>query len=123
MGGRRVLIVEDNYLVAAGLSDVMVAHGSTVVGPVSSVVAALEIIREQTLDGALLDVQLSDGNCVQVAAALIERNIPFVVVTGYERSTIPPVLRRAPYMGKPTAADDLVEVARATFRSPSASAS
>ena len=123
MDGRRILIVEDNYLVAAGLSDVMAGHGGIVVGPVSSVVAALKIIRGEALDGVLLDVQLSDGNCVQVATALIERNIPFVVVTGYERSTIPAVLRRAPYLGKPTAAGDLVEVARATFRSPSASAS
>jgi DNA-binding NtrC family response regulator len=121
--GRRVLIVEDNFVVAAGFSNVMVEHGGTVVGPVGSVDAALKIIREQTLDGVLLDAQLSDGNCAQVAAALIERHIPFVVVTGHQRSMLPNGLRRAPFLGKPTGTEELLEVARKTFGPASASAS
>jgi CheY-like chemotaxis protein len=116
MHGRRILIAEDSYLVAAELADLMVEHGAVVLGPVGSIEAALEILREQPVDGGLLDVLLSDGNCTAVAAALHELDVPFVVVTGYSRSTLPPGLQHAPYLGKPTTTEDLLEVCRRTFR-------
>ena len=115
MHGKRVLIVEDSYLVAAALADVLGEQGAVILGPVSSSDAALEILREQTVDGALLDVQLSDGDCTKVAADMNERHVPFVLVTGYERSTLPMELRREPYLVKPSPYDELLEVARRTF--------
>ena len=120
MDGRRVLIVEDDYLVAAGLANIIARLGVIIVGPVCSIDEALKIIGEQTLDGSLLDVRLSDGNCGPVAAALTERHVPFVIVTAYQRSTLPNGLRRAPYVGKPTLTDELLQVAQKTFGPPSA---
>jgi hypothetical protein len=56
----------------------------------------------------VLDVQLADGFADPIARQLQDRHIPFIVVTGYERATLPYGLREAPYMQKPIARDDLV---------------
>ena len=58
--GRRILIVEDRYLIAAELADQIRSMGAEVAGPVSSVAEAAAILARQPIDAALLDVNLDD---------------------------------------------------------------
>src|SRR5258706_15733422 len=69
---RRILVVEDTLLVAEAIGDMLTAHGCTVVGPVGRLGPALELARNEALDGALLDVNLAGEPCFAIAAALQE---------------------------------------------------
>jgi DNA-binding NtrC family response regulator len=94
----------------------MSRQGCVVVGTVCTAEGALRIIAQEILDGVLLDVQLRDGSGMQIATALLEGNIPFVIVTAYDRQTLPSVLKKAPFISKPMIEGELVEVARRAFR-------
>ena len=81
--GRQILLVEDEYLIAWALQDVLTNCGAHVVGPAASVEDALELLEHEKIDGAILDVSLGHDKVYPVAAALTARNIPFVFATGY----------------------------------------
>ncbi|XYD12106.1 response regulator (plasmid) [Methylobacterium sp. NMS12] len=82
--GRRVLVVEDEYLIAMEVKRWLLAAGADVVGPVPSVVQALDLIEDQgTLDAAVLDVNLGGGDMVfPVADALRALGVPYLFATG-----------------------------------------
>jgi CheY-like chemotaxis protein len=82
--GRRILIVEDEYLLATDLADFLQDHGAGVVGPVGNVPAALGLVQRERLDGAVLDINLRNELVYPVADALLERGVPVVFCTGYE---------------------------------------
>jgi DNA-binding response OmpR family regulator len=113
--GKRVLIVEDDFLIAESLSHAIADYGFTAVGPVETADRAVRLIGQEPPDGALLDVGLREGNAVEVAKALRARGVPFVVVTGYSRDILPPELKRAPFVAKPMTEADLIDTARSTF--------
>ncbi len=82
---RRILIVEDEYLIALSLGDALEAAGSVVLGPVPSVDKAIEIIEsEPQIDAAVVDVNLGGALAYAVADTLLARNIPFIFTSGYE---------------------------------------
>jgi CheY-like chemotaxis protein len=82
--GRRILVVEDEYAVAASLGGALESVGTAVVGPVPSVEKALEAIeREPSIDAAIVDVNLGGVMAHAVAASLLARNVPFVFTSGY----------------------------------------
>jgi hypothetical protein len=64
---------------------------------------------------AILDLNLESEQVLPVALELNDRGVPFVVVSGYERTLLPQILRSAPYVGKPVEPDQLLEVAAITF--------
>ena len=100
--GARVLVVEDEMLIAMELESLLEAEGCVVVGPVGSTDGALALIDAERPDACLLDLNLDGAPAVPVAAALRTRAIPFVLVTGYSRAQSPePELRDAPRVGKP----------------------
>ena len=113
LNGKRVLIVEDDFLTAESLSHAIADYGFTVVGPVDTADRAVRLIGQELPDGALLDVGLRDGNAIEVAKVLRARSVPFVVVSGY--SGLPPELKVAPFVGKPMTKSDLIDTARRTF--------
>ena len=94
MALKKVLIVEDSFLIAESLAQTVAAMGFDVVGRVNTADGALRKIEESAPDCVLLDVQLRGGDAANVGDALSERDVPFVVVTGYRRDTLPPVLRK-----------------------------
>ena len=111
--GRRILVVEDEYLIAADLGEALEECGALVVGPVPSVSAALRCIAEETaLDGATLDVTLGQEKSYPVAEALRARGLPFVFLTGYGDRSLPDAFRDAPRCDKPF---DLRALLRALF--------
>lgn len=99
---RRILIVEDEYLVALDLAEDLRALGAEVVGPVSSVQKALDTLdATPRLDGAILDVNLRGIMIFPVADRLAERDVPFFFTTGYDQRIIPDRYAAVPRCEKP----------------------
>jgi len=83
--GRRVLVVEDEVLVAWLLEDMLADLGCAVVGPAVSVKQALAMIDAEAIDVAVLDVNLNGQLSYPIADALAARGVPFVFSTGYDK--------------------------------------
>jgi CheY-like chemotaxis protein len=100
--GQRVLIVEDELLVAMELQALLERQGCTVLGPVNTVARALALLDHERPDAALLDLNLNGQRSTPVAAALSAQQVPFLLVTGYgEAAKREPELRAAPLLEKP----------------------
>ena len=100
--GRRILVVEDDPLIAMELADLLAAGGAEPVGPAPTVRAALAALAEGRPEVAVLDFNLRGERSTPVAAALREAGVPFVLTTGYVRSQIEePELAEAPLVPKP----------------------
>lgn len=100
--GRRVLVVEDEMLVAMEFESLLQRQGCAVVGPASTVDRALALLDHDQPDAALLDLNLNGEPATAVAVALRTRGVPFVLVTGYgEAQSSEPELQGAPRVDKP----------------------
>jgi CheY-like chemotaxis protein len=100
--GRRVLVVEDEMLLAMEFDTVLRGQGCIVLGPVATVGRALTLIDEAPPEAAILDLNLRGHSSLPVAAALNGRNVPFLVVSGYSTASMPtPELGQAPRLSKP----------------------
>lgn len=106
-----VLILEDDFLIAANLEDVVQEDLLAEPISVSTVAEALTIIPD--IEFALLDVEVRDGNSYKVARKLKECEIPFVFVSGNDRLSLPYDLQDAPFLSKPVASGRLVRLAKA----------
>ncbi len=114
--GLRILVVEDNFLVAEDLRELLTRRGCDVVGPAPRVEQGLSLVGEGRLHGAVLDINLGSENCFPIAAALSERSVPFVFLTGYDDKTLVPVeFRQAPRLSKPVDEAHLISVAHEIF--------
>jgi CheY-like chemotaxis protein len=112
LAGRRILVVEDEPLLALDVASSLAAAGIAVVGPAATVEEALRQAEGAALDGALLDANL-DGHPVDgIAAALTRRNVPFAFVTGYGRESLPRAFAGALVVTKPFGARELLEAVR-----------
>jgi CheY-like chemotaxis protein len=110
LGGCRILLVEDNFLLAMEIEGVLSGRGYVVLGPVGTVEQALALLeRENDPDAAILDVDLQGRWVTPVAAALFARDVPFVLVTGYaDLQLAPPELRGRPRLDKPVSGSQLL---------------
>jgi DNA-binding response OmpR family regulator len=100
--GLRVLIAEDEYLLADDLRRELEAAGARVLGPVPSVAMALDLLQAPDApDVAVLDVNLGGEHVYPVAEALRARGVPFVFVTGYDTCALPVEFVDAPRCEKP----------------------
>ncbi|WP_395331783.1 response regulator [Novosphingobium sp. BL-8H] len=101
LAGRRVLIVEDEAIVAILLEDIVEEIGCTIVGPVSKVVHAVAALENERVDAAILDVNLAGEWSYPIADALAARGIPYVFVTGYGEAGIDAAYRSQLVVQKP----------------------
>jgi ActR/RegA family two-component response regulator len=101
--GRTLLVVEDEYILAADLAMRLQDAGAEVVGPAGSVAEALELVEREgsRLDGAVLDVNLGGERVYPVADALIAQGVRFVLTTGYDASAIDSKYSSVPRCEKP----------------------
>jgi DNA-binding response OmpR family regulator len=100
--GRRVLLVEDEVLVAMELESVLGEQGCVVVGPAPTVARAIALIGQGGPEAALLDLNLGGQSTLPVAAALNAHGVPFLIVSGYSETQMQaPELSRAPRLAKP----------------------
>lgn len=110
--GRRVLVVEDQYLVADEMRRMIVAMGGEVLGPVAHSAAATALLERSTLDCAILDINLGEGDAYPVAAELKRRSVPFLFATGCEPWVIPKEFRDVPRLDKPLTSKTLADAVR-----------
>jgi CheY-like chemotaxis protein len=108
--GRRLLVVEDEYLVAADLAASLESLGAEVIGPAASVEEALSFVEKDgvRLDGAVLDINLRNERVYPVADVLTARGIPFVFTSGYDAIAIPSAYAKAPRCEKPVDRTQLI---------------
>jgi len=108
--GRCVLVVEDEYLIAADLTASLESLGLKVLGPAASVGEALSLVEKNwdRLDGAVLDINLRDERVYPVADVLMARGVPFVFTTGYDAVAMPSTYACAPRYEKPVDKTQLV---------------
>lgn len=99
--GRRILVVEDELLIAVLIEEFLQAHGCVVVGPASKLEAALRLADDEKLDAAILDVTIRGGTVYPVADRLRARGIPFVLASGYGDWALQPDYRNQPRLTKP----------------------
>ena len=101
LSGKRILVVEDEYLIASLIVTVLTRAGCVVVGPFSTLAIALEAARTEDVDTALLDVNLAGQFVFPVAEVLDQRHIPFLLLTGYGENAIPDDHRDWKVVSKP----------------------
>jgi CheY-like chemotaxis protein len=110
--GRRALLVEDEPIVAWLLKDMLVDLGCSVVGPAADVNQALAMIDAQSIDVAVLDVNLRGQMSYPIADVLVARGVPFVFSTGYDKDRLLDGYRTFPALQKPFHRSDLASKER-----------
>lgn len=116
LNGMRVLIVEDSFLIAEDIADVLRSRGCEVCGPHARIARALPSARGESLDGALLDVRLGEELCFPIAEVLEGRGVPFLFLSGYGGvEVLPSRFRRRPFVAKPFHEAELLALMCAGF--------
>ena len=117
LAGIKVLLIEDEPIVAMGIADQLVEAGATIAGPFRTVKGAIKALQAIEVDVAVVDFVLADGESVPVQDALDRKGVPFVVLTAY-----PPVMvRRNPnqqILSKPVATGLLCSTVAALCNRP-----
>jgi DNA-binding response OmpR family regulator len=106
----RVLIVEDNTLIAMDLEDILEADGCDVLGPSVSVTEALGLLESVSADVAIVDHMLEDGTAARLAEVLAEKGVPYAICTAAGADKIRPLYPNRPILGKPYNAEDILLV-------------
>ncbi|AMJ60948.1 response regulator [Bosea sp. PAMC 26642] len=117
----RVLILEDETIIALDVEGILVDAGFEIVGILSTCASAIEWLQADRPDVALLDIDLHDGSCEHVAQRLYDLGVPFVVFSGSEptEDTIDPVFLRGGWLEKPAPGQRIVAaVSEALSRRP-----
>lgn len=109
----RILIAEDEYLLADDLARSLRDAGGDVVGPAATVAQAAELAgRCERIDGAVLDINLDGETIFPIADALIERGVGIVFTTGYDRCAIPERFANVPRYEKPASTRQIAQAIR-----------
>jgi DNA-binding response OmpR family regulator len=114
----RVIIVEDEPLVAENLRDDLVEAGFEVVGVAPRVESALKLIEDTGFDVAILDANLAGTSAAPAAAALSARGLPFMVLSGYAREQLQREFSEAVYVQKPYRVRKLIDELNSLLRDP-----
>lgn len=106
----RILVVEDEFFLAAEMEDGLVNAGATVIGSVSDLSMALRLIADTArIDGAVLDVNLRGEAAFPAAEMLQDRKVPTLFVSGYDPNNIPLRFRNTPHCEKPVGVLRVIE--------------
>ena len=108
----RVLIVEDEPIIAITLEDLLVEAGFGVVGVAGKLEKALALINSAVFDVALIDANLAGVSASPAASALRARGIPFIVLSGYSIEQLPDAFLGAHFMHKPCRPAQLIQALR-----------
>lgn len=103
--GRRILVVEDSPLIATVLEDMLSGLGCIVVGPTGNMAFAVALARNEALDGAIIDLNIRGGKVYPVAEVLRERDVPFLLASGYADWTLRDDFKDRPRLTKPYSAE------------------
>jgi DNA-binding LytR/AlgR family response regulator len=116
LAGLRILVVEDEFLPAVLIEEILRELRCDFLGPVSNLDAALAVIQRGGFDAALLDMNLKGRAVTPAAAELAARKVPFILVTGYPGvASDGPVMSSAPRIVKPFTLEQLAEAMQKAF--------
>lgn len=104
---KRILIVEDEFLVALHLEDVLTGMGHQIVGPCTGIEAAIALARERGIDFAILDINVAGTLSFPVVDILRQRSIPFVFASGYGHEGLVDGYRNETALRKPYDLEEL----------------
>jgi len=108
----RILVVDDELLIALDLEAMFREAGADVVGPCTTLATALQAAATEILSGAMLDISLGRETTEKVAELLAERGIPFMFYSGHAATApLPPVAQNAHVIAKPAEEGVLVRAA------------
>ena len=87
--GKRIMLLEDEAIIAFAVEDMLIELGCTIVGPALNLDEAMALATDdQDIDAAILDVNINNGRSYSVAKALAQRGVPFVFASGYDESGV-----------------------------------
>lgn len=112
----RILVVEDNAIVALNAEDLLLEIGAKQVIVAASVAEAEACCDTHEFDFALLDLNLGDGNSIGIADRLHRARVPFAFASGQETCALPPILSGYPVLKKPYLLVDLERIVRTASR-------
>ncbi len=116
--GKRVLVVEDEFLVSLTTIDFLEGIGCEVVGPAASLVSAIQLAQAESLDAAVLDINIAGDMVWPVAEELRRRSVPFLFLSAYpELKVMPADFAAVPCLGKPLEQNHLLRHLRAIWGS------
>lgn len=107
LAGSRILVVEDEMLIALEIEEILLRLDCVVVGPVGKLDVALQMARDEPLEAAILDVTIRGGHVYPVAEQLTARGVPFVLASGYGDWALPEPFRDRPRLTKPYTQHDI----------------
>lgn len=115
LDGLRVLVIEDEPIIAMLIEDMLADLGCIVIGVASRFEEAMGQVSSPTFDAAILDVNLGGDQTYPIAAALAERGIPFAFSTGYGAAGVPEAFQIFPILAKPFRRSDLEQTLAAAL--------
>jgi DNA-binding NtrC family response regulator len=116
LAGKRILLAEDEALIALEMKHILEDLGCVVVGPLSSVDRILEDAHRGSLDGALLDVNLRGRQIFNILPRLQRLGLPLIITSGYDDLTLfPAPFRGMPRIAKPFAEAELRRICEKVF--------
>jgi DNA-binding NarL/FixJ family response regulator len=117
--GKRIIIVEDEPLLAMELESLLMARGCEIAGTAGTLEKAKALIERADCDVALLDLNLAGHSVVEVAAKLTQRNVTFAFVSGYGRDALPEGFKDVLILRKPVNNADLIAtIEQLTYKAP-----
>ncbi len=115
-----ILLVEDEFLLANTLADDLISAGYAVVGPFAALAQAKDGSQKEHIDLAILDINLGEEKVYPLADELIERKMPFILLTGYGPNDLPEQFKHSPRLAKPYNASKLLSAIEQIVRRASA---
>lgn len=120
LAGRRILVAEDESLIALQVEELLQELGCEVVGPASRLSEVKAAIETEKLDGAVLDVNLRGEPVLLALPRLTQLGVPFIITSGYDAASLfPPEFRKVPRVAKPFDESELSRLCVAMFARPS----
>lgn len=116
LAGRRILVVEDEALIALWIAEILEGSGALVIGPVGSAAEALALLKRESVDGAVLDYKMPDGTTEPVADLLAAHGVPFVFATGYYHGPVMPAYAGRPRLEKTFGEEELLAAITSVLR-------
>jgi len=104
----RILVIEDEWMLAHAIADAIQRLGHEAVGPSGRLGEAMTLAKHESLDGAVLDLNLRGEMTFPIAKILTERGLPFIFLTGYDPHSVPGEYAKVPVLEKPFTDADLV---------------
>ncbi|MEN3973314.1 response regulator [Sphingomicrobium sp. XHP0235] len=108
--GARILLVEDSPVISLKTEDLLTENGYFVVGPAYDMPQAYDLAQREQVDAAIVDLNIRGEKCFGVLTILKERNIPFIITSGYADWSMPEEWQDNPRLAKPFDEGDLLKM-------------